>query len=119
MTDFLDAKPPDGEQNLIKPTVIETKLQCEFCDFEFVDATNLFLHEASHNPFHGFECSYCKISVKTLKAITNHWSTECPYELYEYDHHINVKTLFACNVCEMKFGSLEDLYEHRYISIKF
>lgn len=101
--------------NLFKLSVIESKLRCEFCDFEFIDAKKLFLHETSHNPGNGFECSYCQINVPILKAIVLHWTTECPFELYEIDHQINVRALFACNVCENRFNSLEELYEHRYV----
>lgn len=107
-------KKPDDHANLLKLSVIDAKLRCEFCDFEFMNVTNLFVHEASHDPSNGFECSYCQISVPTTKAMLLHWNTECPFELHETDHQINVKTLFACNVCESKFGSLDELYEHRY-----
>lgn len=93
--------------------VTRTKLRCEFCDYEFLDASKLFQHESSHNPTNGFECNTCRINVMSLKGILFHWSTECPYELYETERHINVKTLYACNVCENKFSTLDELYEHR------
>lgn len=108
--DVSDQCDNDGQ---VKPAVIESKLRCEFCDFEFLDAAQLLQHAASHNPADGYECAYCDILSMIAKTMTNHWTTECPFELHEKRLHINVKVLYSCNVCESKFPSLNDLYDHR------
>lgn len=108
------AEPESTEdENLIKPVVIESKLRCEFCDFAFLDMANLFQHQISHNPADGYECAYCSITSLTAKTLSNHWASDCAFELYEKKRHINVRMLYACNVCENKFPTLDELYDHR------
>lgn len=107
-----DAEPLE-DASLVQAAVIQSKLRCEFCDFDFLDSAKLFHHEASHDPSNGYECAFCSITAPTTKTLSTHWSTECPFELYDKRRHINVKTLYVCNVCEERFTSLDDLYEHR------
>lgn len=95
--------------------MIESKIRCEFCDFEFLDSASLLLHSASHNPADGYECTNCDITSMTTIKLSSHWTSNCPFELYEKDKHVNVRALYVCNVCENKFDSLDELYEHRFV----
>lgn len=101
------------QEDLLDVIILETVLQCEFCDFLFADVTFLLIHASSHEPTEGFKCNYCDICSRNLKQMTNHWTSECPFQLYESQKHVNVTKLFVCNVCENKFKSLDDLYWHR------
>lgn len=74
----------------------------------------LLLHEATHNPRRGYECTLCEIHVPTVKEILSHRNAECPFERYDQDRKTNASTYFVCNVCETKFKTLAELYDHRY-----
>lgn len=101
------------QDELVDVIILDAVLQCEFCDYLFSDATFLLIHSSTHEPTEGFKCNYCDINSRSLKQMTNHWTTECPFQLYESHKHVNVTKLFMCNVCENKFKTLDDLYWHR------
>lgn len=89
-------------------------LQCEFCNYTFSDAKSLIQHSASHDPDDGYGCQLCEINVPTLKEIIMHRQTECTFTTIDRSQYINLPRLFVCNVCSIKFESLDQLYEHRY-----
>lgn len=104
-----------GLENPIKILILSSVLQCEFCDFVFSNVDALLLHEGTHDPCQGYNCSMCNIHVCTIKEIAIHWQTECPFKRYESaTRNTGLQTYFVCNVCENKFNSLAQLYEHRY-----
>lgn len=94
--------------------VLTCVLKCEFCEYNFSGMDSLLLHEAEHNPRRGYECTMCEIHVPTAKAISVHWNSECAFERYDKGRNVNLLTKYACNVCEIKFETLAELYEHRY-----
>lgn len=97
----------------LKLLVMNTVLQCEFCEFEFSDQNSLFLHEAAHDPEMAFECRYCVIYVRRIKDIKVHWSSECNRNKRINYSNVNLMKLYVCNVCDERFDSLDSLCEHR------
>ena len=79
----------------------------------FSDAANLLVHSASHNPKRGFECYSCEIFVLTSKEMFLHWQAECPFARELLRNNYNLQKYYVCNVCENKFITLEQLFEHR------
>lgn len=110
------AEEPQGtfSTDPLQVLVLTSVLQCEFCEYNFSNVDSLLLHEASHDPRRGFECTMCEIHVKTVKEIFDHWNAECPFERYDKERKVNLLTYYVCNVCEHKFKSLAELYDHRY-----
>ena len=100
-------------EEILEAVILNGILQCEFCDFLFSDVYSLFSHEISHDPIRGYECKSCCINVLTIREIIIHWQYECPYTKQETKLNINLKKYFVCNVCEIRFPSLDQLYEHR------
>lgn len=110
------AEEPQGTfaSDPLQVLVLTSVLQCEFCEYNFSSVDSLLLHEATHNPRRGYECTTCEIHVPTVKEIQAHWIGECPFERYDKDRKVNLLTYYVCNVCEHKFKSLTELYDHRY-----
>lgn len=104
----------DPFANPLQLIVLTSILQCEFCDYVFPNVDALLMHEGSHDPHRGYECTLCEIHVPTVKAIATHWRTECAFERYDEAKNTGLITYFVCNVCENKFKTLPELYEHRY-----
>lgn len=102
-----------GDSLLFEKRKLEQAFQCEFCDLLFADISELFQHKMAHDVSTGYECSSCELASRNLKFILNHRNNECPYELYEKHPKINCKVQFVCSECELQFGSLAHLYEHR------
>lgn len=93
--------------------VLDSMLQCEFCDFLYDNEMALLEHESSHDSAVGFQCTWCNISCITLMAILQHRQSECPSRVYEREKRINLKTSFVCHECLGKFETEEKLFEHR------
>lgn len=93
--------------------VLETMLQCEFCDYLYDNEMALLEHESTHDSAIGFQCTWCNISCSTLMAILQHRQSECPSRVYEQEKRINLKTHFVCHECFGKFETEEKLFEHR------
>lgn len=112
--EFSDEEEEDTPHKILKGVITGTVFQCEFCDYLFADELHLLKHESIHDPLIGYECSFCKINFSTIKEISTHWHTECAFTRYETKRNISMPKLFLCNVCGLKFNSLEQLYDHRY-----
>lgn len=117
--EFSDEEENDSSDKILKGVITGTILQCEFCDYSFSDELNLLKHESMHDPTIGFECFFCEINVITLKEISNHWHTECAFTRYETKRNISMPKVYLCNICGLRFNSLEQLYDHRYSSKHF
>ncbi|XP_037050651.1 testis-specific zinc finger protein topi-like [Bradysia coprophila] len=102
---------PVSADSIYKCVIINAVFQCEFCDFLFCDVNGLLNHSASHHPKLGFECTWCELNFATLKEISSHRQSECPF----HDKNVNfgLQTFYVCNVCNTNFMSLEFLYDHR------
>ncbi|XP_050072473.1 testis-specific zinc finger protein topi-like [Anopheles maculipalpis] len=94
--------------------VIHMALQCEFCDAHFSDFASLFYHESHHSPYAGYSCTFCKLNFLTLEAVLDHREQCQEYNSYRAAHLLNVSSQYCCNVCMAMFGTLSQLYEHRY-----
>lgn len=99
---------------LFEKLKLNQAFQCEFCDHLFADTTDLFQHKITHDINTGYACSSCELASRELKFIMNHRNNECPYEMYEKHPRISYKVLFVCSECEVTYGTLAQLYEHRY-----
>lgn len=105
----------DPYENQLQLLVLTSILQCEFCEYVFSNVDALLVHEGSHDPHRGYECTLCEIHVPTVKAIATHWRNDCAFERYDEAKNTGLITYFVCNVCENKFKTLVELYEHRYV----
>ncbi|KAL9894922.1 matotopetli isoform 1-T1 [Glossina fuscipes fuscipes] len=104
----------------LKMTILSCVLQCEFCDLLFSEVSFLFFHSACHLPERPFECFACDIHARTSKEICTHWQAECVFMRESVKiYHATTQRYFACNVCENKFQSLDQLHGHRYTSHHF
>lgn len=103
----------DESERSVEKLNLEQAFQCEFCDFLFADVAALFQHRMSHDVSTGYECSYCHLASRNIKFILSHRNNECSYEMSKREPKINCKLQFVCNECELPFGSLAQLYEHR------
>ncbi|XP_055374500.1 testis-specific zinc finger protein topi-like [Condylostylus longicornis] len=107
------------EGKFFEVLIMNDVLQCEFCEFIFSDCSHLLLHSAYHDPNSGFECISCEIKVQTSKEIFLHWQAECVFARELVRENLTIKRFYACNVCENKFSSLEQLTDHRYTALHF
>uniref|UniRef100_A0A1B0A907 C2H2-type domain-containing protein n=1 Tax=Glossina pallidipes TaxID=7398 RepID=A0A1B0A907_GLOPL len=120
-----DEKEPDNSADIPYETYVDDalkylKMECEFCDLLFSEVSYLFFHSACHLPERRFECFSCDIHVRTSKEICTHWQAECVFMRESIKiHHATTQRYFACNVCENKFQSLDQLHGHRYTSYHF
>jgi hypothetical protein len=88
--------------------------QCEFCDSVFSNMKAMFVHISKfHFPSACFECNSCNLKVLTIKEILLHRRDECD-SLKEVENILNqIQRVWACNVCDLEFNGLEQLFLHR------
>ncbi|GAB0088182.1 Testis-specific zinc finger protein topi [Sergentomyia squamirostris] len=94
--------------------ILSFVLQCEFCEFMFLNKEDLIRHSSCHDPTLGFMCFGCEINTQTSREILSHWQFECPFMRETTQKQISLQTLYLCNVCDTNFPSLDALYSHRY-----
>uniref|UniRef100_A0A1B0CGM3 Putative c2h2-type zn-finger protein n=1 Tax=Lutzomyia longipalpis TaxID=7200 RepID=A0A1B0CGM3_LUTLO len=109
-----DAKPP---RNPLKVVTLPFVLQCEFCEFVFMDKKDLLMHTSCHSPKLGFICTRCEVNFHTSKDILGHWQFDCPFMREATEDQIKLQKFFLCNVCSQKFATLDALYTHRYKTV--
>ncbi|KAH8381409.1 hypothetical protein KR093_004477, partial [Drosophila rubida] len=103
------------EHELFTSLILSHVLQCEFCDYIFADISCLLHHAATHVPERRFECFACSLLMTTAKEASVHYQTDCVYMREGLKQlQISPSRYFVCNVCELKFGNVELLQEHRY-----
>lgn len=99
--------------DLMQVVILSSLLQCEFCDLFFASLAALLRHSSTHDPRHGYECTGCDIRLPNVREAAAHWHTECPAERFDAARKSSVQRYFVCNVCENKFTTPAQLYDHR------
>uniref|UniRef100_A0A1B0CGR0 C2H2-type domain-containing protein n=2 Tax=Lutzomyia longipalpis TaxID=7200 RepID=A0A1B0CGR0_LUTLO len=105
-----DAKP---SRNPLKVVTLPFVLQCEFCEFVFMDKKDLLMHTSCHSPKLGFVCTRCEVNFHTSKDILGIGSLIAPFMREATEDQIKLQKFFLCNVCSQKFATLDALYTHR------
>ncbi|XP_055699875.1 testis-specific zinc finger protein topi-like [Phlebotomus papatasi] len=105
------------QRSYLSTVIITEVFQCEFCEFVFMEKQDLLIHASSHDPRIGFVCTSCEINTYTSKDILTHWQFECPFTREATQEQIRVQKFYLCNVCDLKFGTLDGLYSHRYKNV--
>ncbi|XP_059611720.1 testis-specific zinc finger protein topi [Phlebotomus argentipes] len=103
--------------NFLTVVTLSFVLQCEFCEFVFMDKMDLLKHTSHHDPKLGFLCFSCEVNMHTSKEILSHWQFECPFVREATQEQIHLETFFLCNVCDNKFPTLDALHNHRYKAV--
>lgn len=109
-----DSNVDDTETSFFEKISTDQAVKCEFCDGMFLEVSALNQHELDHDVNVGYKCSNCEVASRNLKFILNHRKNDCPFEKSENVDKINAKIHFVCNLCDLTFTSLPQLYEHRY-----
>ena len=76
--------------------------QCEFCEKEFNEKSNLIRHTRSN---HGkkFECTVCHLNNSNMHTLRRH--------MYQI-HNVGVDNFLLCDYCEKTFTSKGNLSQH-------
>ena len=108
----------------------EKPLKCSLCDKSFSTSSSLQRHRRRvHSNSRPYECPYCGKMFKTHVELKRHVRIHTDAEPYSCRHcshcftwpdqlktHLlkshNEGTWFTCDICQMKFGSKEELKHH-------